>query len=832
MNRYVVCLDSRSALKEAHSGGKGASLARLTRCGFDVPPGFVITATAFHDFLASLDILVLGEKRDWTQADLERIRELLTYCEIPTRLGQRIQTAYDRLGGSVAVRSSMVGEDAAQVSFAGQLDTMLNINGEMAVLNAIRDCWASMFNWRLFEYLKEHEALLPDAILNRFSVAVVVQRMVAAQAAGVAFSADPLTGQRCVVIEAVRGLGDELVQGRVEPDRYVVDARGELAEEVIVSPTGPVLSKPDIDCLADQVRSVARLMEAPQDVEWAWDGSRFFLLQSRPITSLAGKHIYSNTMVSDMAPGLIKPMVYSTNTVGMAQNVLGRIFTELIGPNDIDFTSLVTLIHSRLYTDVTVLGDLFERLGLPLNFFEMVSRDERAERRRPSLRPKSLRAGLRLLLFAQRQARSAPQISAFLEQHDEALTSYRRADWASATLSALADQLDRLIDIHGDTQWYVFIAAINMSIRNRILTHWITQRVPDIVPGDLIRGLVGLKALEPNTALRTLAEKARGLGEGICRLLIEEDDYAVRLALAEVDGGQDLIQSVDEFLERYGFLSACGTDFTLAPWQEIPSVIWHAIGREAIAPAGAPQKDATVARDQARQRARSGLRWHQRLFYDRLLASTTAFIDLRERTSLMMSEDAYQMRRLLMALGAHLVALDMLDESEDIFYLTYEEAGRLLDGGDISGCPRELVRERRETLIADARIELPDVICGDTVFTRPISLADGQDFLVGIGGSAGIAQGSARVVLDPLNAPTELDRSDILVVPFTDVGWTPLLAGVAGVVADTGGQLSHTSIVAREYGLPAVVNVKKATQLIRDGQRITVDGNNGRVYLD
>ena len=135
-------------------------------------------------------------------------------------------------------------------------------------------------------------------------------------------------------------------------------------------------------------------------------------------------------------------------------------------------------------------------------------------------------------------------------------------------------------------------------------------------------------------------------------------------------------------------------------------------------------------------------------------------------------------------------------------------------------------------MIADAQIELPDVICGNTVFTQPISLADDQGFLVGIGGSSGIAHGSARVVLDPLSAPTKLDRSDILVVPFTDVGWTPLLAGVAGVVADTGGQLSHTSIIAREYGLPAVVNVKKATQLIRDGQHIMIDGNSGRVYLD
>jgi phosphohistidine swiveling domain-containing protein len=831
MNRYVVRLDSRAALQEARSGGKGAGLAKLMRSGFAVPPGFVITSTAFHDFLASLGIGILGEKRDWAQGDLERIRELLTFCEIPARLRRHVLRAYRRLGGTVAVRSSMVGEDAAQISFAGQLDTKLSVEGAMAVLDAVRQCWASMFNWRLFKYLSEHEALSPEAILNRFSVAVVVQRMVAARAAGVSFSADPLTGQRCVVIEAVRGLGDGLVQGWVEPDRYVVDARGALSEEIVVSPVGPVLSRAGIDRLADIVRAAARLMRTPQDVEWAWDGRRFFLLQSRPITTLAGKHVYSNAMVSDMAPGLIKPMVYSTNTVGMARNVLGRIFTELIGPNDVDFTSLVKLIHSRIYTDVTLLGDLFERLGLPVNFFEMVSRDERAEQRRPSLRPKNLRAGLRLLRFARRQARSAPEISGFVEGHDDALGAYRRADWSSLPPAALLAHLDRLVTIHGDTQWYVFVAAINMSVRNRILAHWVTQRVPDVVPSDLIRGLVGLKALEPNTRLRALADRAGALGEGVCRLLVEEDDAIVRATLSGVDGGPELIQRVDGFLEKCGFLSACGTDFTIAPWQETPSLIWHAIGRAATAPPGVPQKDVVAARQEARRRARSRLRWHQRLFFDRLLASTTTFIDLRERTSLLMSRDAYQMRRLLLALGAHLVAWGVLDQSDDIFYLTYDEARRAVDGRRTSRSARELVRERRETLAADAQIELPDFICGDTVMPQPIVPVDGQGCLVGISGSSGVAQGSARVVLDPVSAPSQLDRSHILVVPFTDVGWTPLLSGVAGIVAETGGQLSHTSIVAREYGLPAVVNVKKATHLIRDGQQVTVDGNNGKVYL-
>jgi phosphoenolpyruvate synthase/pyruvate phosphate dikinase len=204
---------------------------------------------------------------------------------------------------------------------------------------------------------------------------------------------------------------------------------------------------------------------------------------------------------------------------------------------------------------------------------------------------------------------------------------------------------------------------------------------------------------------------------------------------------------------------------------------------------------------------------------------------LRERTSLLMSEDSYQMRRVFLALADHLVARGDIGQRDDVFYLTYVEVRQAAEGKLDANAVRELVTTRKAEMAADAQIELPDTICGDHVPTRPISADEGQEYLVGIGGSSGVAQGYARVLLDPAEAPVTLARSDILVVPFTDVGWTPLFPGIGGIVAETGGQLSHTSIVAREYGLPAVVSVRKATHLIRDGQAVTVDGDRGRVYL-
>jgi pyruvate,water dikinase len=779
----------------------------------------VIVPAAFQSFLTAFGIEVLIQRRDWAQSDLERLRELVMACRVPHRLTRAIGRAYRKLGGRVAVRSSMIGEDASSASFAGQLDTVLDVEGETAVFDAVRRCWASVFNWRLVNYLSEREARSSATLLGDFFVAVVVQQMVDAEAAGVAFSADPNSGQRCVIVEAVRGLGEALVQGLVEPDRYFVDARGVLAEIKPANAKAPVLQDDQILRLAEIVRAVAGRLKDPQDIEWAWDGTDFHLLQCRPITSLVGRRVYSNRMVSDMSPGLVKPLVYTTKTVAMASNVFGRMFTELIGPNDIDFTSLAKRIHSRVYTDVTLLGELFERIGMPANFFQMISRDERSDYRHPALTLKTLRAVLRLLRFAWRHARPADEINAFIERHHQELEPYRQATWLSETPQDLLAQFDHLMQLNSETQWFILMGPLNMMVRNRLLNRFVSRHADDVVPSDLIRGLLGLKALEPNEELHDLAEQARALGGEVQRLLIEEDDKTIRVELSTLDQGRTLVRRVDAFLDRYAFLSANGTDFTGTPWIENPDLIWHAVGRSAANPMEPQVGNVEAIRKEARRRVRAHLN------------STIAYIDLRERTSLLMSEDSYQMRRIFLALADRLIAQGNLHQRDDIFHLTCDELRQLVEGELEASTAQGLVAARKAEMEADALIELPDTICGDYVPVHPILPAEDKEYLVGICGSSGLAQGYARVVLDPAEAPITLSRSDILVVPFTDVGWTPLFSGIGGIVAETGGQLSHTSIVAREYGLPAVVSVKKATHLVRDGQPITVDGDKGRVYL-
>ena len=509
MSRSVVRLGHRLALREVIAGGKGASLARLRRRGYPVPPGFVITSRPFDDLLASLGLANPTLIQDLAEENLTRLRDRVLSCQMPGRLAASITKARRALSGPVAVRSSMIGEDSQPSSFAGQLDTVLNVADESALLPAVKRCWASVFNPRLLAYLNARDPERAPPATASFSTGVVVQRMVDAVAAGVAFNADPATGQRCVVIEATRGLGDALVSGLVTPDRYIVDARGALTE---ARPAGdePTLSEDQALQLAFIVRAVARDAAVPQDVEWAWNGSQFWLLQARPITTLVGKHIYSNRITSEMAHGLIKPLLYTTNTTSTARNVFGRVFTDLIGPNDIDFTTIGKRIHSPQYTDLTVLGELFERVGLPPNFFEMMSRDERGERRRPPMGPKTLLAGVRLLSFAIRHGRIADNIDALNRRHYQELETFRRANWSGTPPGQLLARYEELARIHGETQWHVFLGPVNMLIRNRHTAGLARKRAPDVVPGDLIKGLAGLKALEPNARLRWYGSQRSG----------------------------------------------------------------------------------------------------------------------------------------------------------------------------------------------------------------------------------------------------------------------------------------------------------------------------------
>lgn len=800
-------LHSRKAEDRLVVGGKAANLARLVALGFPVPNGFAIPVGA-------------DPARDPAWQGL-------------------LEKSLKKLKGPVAVRSSLVGEDDRTRSFAGQLETVLGVEGEEALFSAIEKVGASATDPQLRRYAEDSiqaEGRLGAAetegsvvpLAEALKVAVLVQEMVPARAAGVAFSADPLTGRSTVVIEAVPRLGDDLVQGRAEPDRFIVDPRGALSLEdrkLLCSedfPTEMVLE------LGRIVRRVASHAGIPQDVEWAWDGTQLFLLQARPITSFVGQNVYSRKLVGDMAPGPIKQLVWSTNTLGMVEGVFGDVFSDLIGPNNYDFSRILKRIRSRAFVNTTFVGRLLAEIGLPRNLFEAVAREEKLPKRF-KLNRTMLTKAPRIATFMWRHAKIERELDERLRDHERGLQALRDLEVEKLDSSGLLREVESLLDLHGGLQWCIMMGSMNLGIRTRLLKRFVIRRVPGVDPSHLLVGLKGLKSVEPNLELQSIALEAEPLQDGLKELIATGSVDEVREGLAGDPHGSVILQRVDALLKRFRFLSANGTNFGEPTWEEEPGPVWRALGWMLQAgpadhpdPAGVRRK----AREEVLQRLGAMDAWRFR----RRLKKTERYLRLRESVSILMTEDTYLLRRLFLALGNRLTASDSVEDPADIFHLTLDEVKALVAGKADVDALRQAIKARRQELEQDRDAVLPETILGEEV---PVYLPneDGVSLITGIGASSGTVEGRARLVRTLEEAPAVLSRDDILVVPFSDVGWTPLFTTVGGIVAECGGQLSHTAIVAREYGLPAVVAARGAMQEIRDGQAIRVDGSSGSVHL-
>jgi pyruvate,water dikinase len=813
----IIPLHSRAARKETYSGGKAARLAELSSKGLPVPPGFVIAASWHRRLLPSQE----PDSLDISRSEFS--------ARLPGRARNSIVRAFHRLNGPVSVRSSMIGEDSDRRSFAGQLRTVLMVTGENDLFEAIHKCYLSLERTSFRRYSNN---VVSAARSDQGTLAILVQRMVEARAAGVAFSADPNTGSRCIIIEATTGLGSTMVSGRVVPDRYIIAPPGKMAQRDVTSQNEPVLSERQIRQLIELVERIHSHMGAPQDIEWAWDGSQFWVLQSRPITSLYGQHLFSNRLVSDMTPGLIKPLLWSTNIADMMENVFGRIFRSLLGRIQIEPTALVKRFHSRIYADMSLFGELLWRLGLPTNFFEMITHDERSQGGHLRLTGRLVRSAARMALFISRYGRIQPSVCRFITCRRQRLDPSRQRDWPGKHLRELFDRSLALRNDHGHTQWYMWVTAMNMMFRRKLLSRFLKRHAPGVTTQQLLSGLVGLKSLEPNHRLKRMASRAKKLPSKDHKVLLASDDGSIRSQLRQTLAGRELLADFDDFMQRYGFLSSSGTDFTVSPWREHPDLIWRGIGRLMNREEEDPRSSSADIRERSVRRVQSRLRFPQSRVFQRLLRSTREYVKLRERISFLMSEDVSHMRRLYLAMGDRLVAGGGLSQPDDIFYLSFPELASMVDGSADGALLIKRIASRRKALIADASISIDDVFYGPPRHRRPYCDQTPGPYLEGIIGSLGRAQGIARILRNPSEINTTLTKRDILVVPHTDVGWTPLFPSIGGIVAETGGQLSHSAIIAREYGLPAVVSVRKATRVIREGQPITLDGDHGRVYLE
>ncbi|MFD8743767.1 rifamycin-inactivating phosphotransferase [Streptomyces sp. NPDC059616] len=862
IEQYVLDLQEADGTQIAVVGGKGAQLGGLSRIeGIRVPGGFCVTTDAFRRIMAQapsiderLDRLARldPDDREAVRTLSAEIRRIIEGIVVPGDLSAAITRALAGLGerAACAVRSSATAEDLPTASFAGQQDTYLNVVGPAAVLRHVSRCWASLFTERAVTYRRR------NGIDHRtVQMAVVVQRMVLPRASGVLFTADPVTGNRKVAtVDAGFGLGEALVSGLVNPDVFTV-RDGEVVARAIAAKQRAVHALPGggtrevaidpqrqeqpalTDAQAVRLVRLGRRIEAhfgcPQDIEWCLADDGFQIVQSRPITTLfpvpesgdQENHVYLSVGHQQMMTDPMKPLgisVWQLTAMAPMHEAGGRLF--------VDATRRLASPASRAgLLDVVGRGDPLIRDALET----VLARDDFV----PSLpdagpgRPPADGAPAAIA--------TDPAVVTELIERSRASVAALERDIRTKTGPALFDFLLESFEEH--RRALVDPLSFRAVMAGMEATWWLNDKLWEWLgeknaADTLTLSAPGNVTSEMGLALLDVADVIRPRPEVVAFLQDAPDDSFLD-ELAGLPGGTEARDAIEAYLDRYGMRCAGEIDITRPRWRERPTTLVPAIldNVQNFEP-GAAERRFEQGRHKAREKEHEVLS-RLRALPDgdrkadetkRMIDRVRTFIGYREYPKYGIVSRYFIYKRALLEEAGRLVRAGVLPEKEDIFYLTFRELHDVVRSDRVD---ERLVQQRKDAFRSYHALTPPRVLTSDGEAVTGTYRRDGvpAGALIGLPVSAGTVEGRARVVLDMARA--DLEAGDILVTTFTDPSWSPLFVGIAGLVTEVGGLMTHGAVIAREYGLPAVVGVEQATSLIRDGQRIRVHGTGGYVEL-
>lgn len=811
-----------AAATEGDAGRKAAMLARMLAGGLPVPQGFCVTTGAFRRASGAA-----GHP---------------PAVSAPPEMAEAVAAALEALGpGELAVRSSATVEDAIEASAAGLLHTSLRVQGVDAVLEAVRTCWESLAAPEAVAYMARRPQSAEPAM------GVIVQRLVPAVAAGVAFTVHPLTGDRQhVVVHAVAGLADALVRGQAEPHVWVVPREGGpiAAHE---PPPGTAGEPPAGAVTVSQVAALALRAEAllgsPADVEWAWDGQDVWLVQARPITALPALSCaatdrevhWTADNAQEAIPGVVTPFTESVLVVTLDEAI--RSSTARMGglsARECPPPPFIGVFDGRVYLSVTYAAAVGEALGLGAD--QMVG--QLLGGRPPSGPPRlSLRLLRRLPLFAWCLLR-LPRMAERAARHMRDLTAGCAAlDLSTLGFAELLDLIEGLADRMHPVLDAVASAALAYGTAYGGLAQ-IVGRLPEdqrLAPTALLTGLGDFGDLAMADSTKSLAKAIRA--EPMLSALVAEPVAAMVAAIRSQPPTSPARVALDGFLDRFGHMGDSPIEPACPRWREDPSSpVGAAMAMARQAPAGGAA--GALPRDDRLRKARrdlAGLGVARGrlavLSLDWMLGFARRVCQCRAnvRTESVRAVDVW--RRGALEAGRRLFVAGCLDEPTDVFLLRWSEIRAAVHGSERLGA-RETVRQRRRQLESWARMPAPRFVYQRGAHIRRVyeTAQSGAQPLGGIGSSPGRVTGVARIARSLADA-TRLAPGEILVARTTDPSWTPYFAVCSALVTDIGSLLSHAAILAREMGLPAVVGTRVATQTIPDGTTITVDGDSGVVLL-
>lgn len=867
---YILHLKEIDRGMEAVVGGKATGLGALSRIkNIRVPDGFCITTRAFqkiiaetqdlHPLLHRLSGLKISD-RDIIISLTQEIRTIIENVSVPDNIVKEIEGAISCFGihSAFAIRSSATAEDLPEASFAGQQDSFLNISGREKIFQHIRKCWASLFSERATLYRIQN-----SFDHQKVQLAVIVQQMIFAEAAGILFTADPLNFNRTIIsVDAGFGLGEALVSGLVNPDTYRVK-KGKIIEKKINLKTMAILPqseggtshqtihpKQQQDAvLSDQqileLEQIGREVEGhfglPQDIEWCLSDQTFFIVQSRPITTLypvpeiddQENHVYVSVGHQQMMTDAMKPLGLSFYQLTAGQHLRpagGRLFAdmtqelsnparremmlEFLGKSDLlTRDALLTILERDDFIKTTSVGE--EQTNAAGNKSDKRSLDFRAK------------------------IDNDPDLVPELISRNEKAIEHLKKEIASKSGTALFDFIvDDLLrmkkDLWDPRSFGAIMTGMNASAWiNEKMEEWLGEKnLADTLAQSApynVTAKMGLDLLDVADAIRPFPE--------IIQFLQQTNDENFVEQLEQFEGGRHVRKVIEDFLVKYGMRCVGEIDISRPRWIEKPTALLPLIL------SNIKNFESGSAAKKFEDGLREALSTEQELLQrvKQLPDGETKASQTKEMIELIRSFAGYReypkyslMHRYLIYKQALIKEAEQLQKEgvietvEDIFYLSFQELCELVRTKQLN---KQLIIERKKAHLRHERLNPPRVITsdGEVLSGRYRRENLPKNAIAGLPVSSGIAEGRARVIFRLEDAKTE--DGDILVTSFTDPGWTPLFLSIKGLVTEVGGVMTHGSVIAREYGLPAVVGIDNATKLIRDGQRIRVNGTDGYVEL-
>lgn len=883
MKRYTLSFQEIGKSDLFLVGGKGANLGELTRAGFPVPAGFCVTTRAFDRFIAnSSEMKSFYEQLK--QLDVENIAELKKIGEtirthlhnlpFPEEIASEVLFQWRKLGEEkfYAIRSSATAEDLPTASFAGQQETYLNVAGEENILHYIQKCWASLFTDRAIAYRSkngyEHE---------KVALSVVVQPMVFPEVSGIMFTADPVNGNRKIIsIDASFGLGEALVSGLVSPDLYKVKNEqiqskkigdkkialyshpegGIIQQEISKERTEkPALTDEQILTLAKLGKEIEKHFQGPQDIEWALMDGQFYILQSRPITSLYPVpkvkddrflHVFISFGHQQMMTEAMKPMGIS----------IMKTFFPFGKKEENRETHIMSEAGNRIFVDLTYLfhrSFLREKLPLVLNNMDsfIASAVSEVANREEFLQgvKYSKGVGKKILSIVPRIAGKVFYNYFFL---DVTRVKERTENYISSYLKSLQSELfslsgairlrrmqERIVTDPINFFYKLFVVAItgisSYHAVRILLEKWLGDSKCLTHLGKSLHGNI---TLEMGLLLGDIGDVARKF-PAVVSYLRNPDENNYVADLRNIEGGEEFLRSFNEYLEKYGMRCPGEIDLTQTRWMENPVTLFPAIvGHiDSTEPGEHRQKfkQGEMEREKASREILSRLKEKsfgslKSKIMTRLLNVFTYMMALREHPKYMIINCFWIYKRIILEEAGKLVEKNVLREVDDVYFLRLSELISIVEGSFTEDV-QQLIAQRKEEYGNHKNLTPPRVITSEGEMIKSLNHTKNipPGAIPGTPVSSGVVEGRARVVLKPEEG--KLEKGDILIAPFTDPGWTPLFISAKGLVMEVGGLMTHGAVVAREYGIPAVVGVENATKMIKDGQRVRVHGDLGFVEI-